>query len=240
MNRMTRNVMAGALAATVALGMAAPAAVAAPKAAHTKVDHKSAKAHKHVKTQRVTKSDRRLTAEQRRVAKTATIKVRHLERVAGWNKLVRLADTAARDAVLANIGGDVAELEGLKAGAAGATLEALTGLRAEVRKLRPEVYYTVVNDLRWAGRLDAALTAATAADPALAAELDAAAAKVDAVVDMLMTYDADTTRAELRAAKRALTSVAITLAADDEEESPEESPEEAPETETPDSDAGVS
>jgi hypothetical protein len=224
---MTRNAVVGAIAAVVALGTAAPAAVAAPKAAHAKVHHRSAKAHAkahHTKAHessrahahvRGTKADR-ISGAERRLAQQVRVKTRYLGRLADSRKVQRL-DDSVQQAVELNIADDLAQLNDLKAAAG--TTDAKT-LWTEVRSIRPEVYQTIVNELRLATSLKAALAATTDADPALVTQ-------VDSVIEALTGYDANTTRAELRAAMQVISSVADTLDADEADEP------EAPESETP-------
>ena len=190
MNPMTRTAVAGAIAAAVSLGAAAPAAFAAPHSAHVKVDHKSTKAHSPVKGAKA------LTAAQRVVVKQAALKSAYLGRLAGSTKVTSLEDTA-ESAVVANIAGDQAELSGVAT-----TLAAGTGvkdMRAQLRAYRPEVYNTIINDLRIATTLQAAVT-----DPAQA---DALAA----LVTTLESYDATTSRADLNTLKQALEAIEDSL-----------------------------
>ncbi len=106
MNRMTRGAVAAALAATVALGASAPAAVAGPKADHAKATHKTVKA---------TKADKaKATKAERALLKQSTRKQAYLTRLLDSNKLERLEQTA-EDAVRKNIEDDIAELEALTA-----------------------------------------------------------------------------------------------------------------------------
>lgn len=218
MNRITRNALAGALAAAVALGAAAPAAVAAPKASHAKVDHRSAKA------QKTTKAERRLAADQRWFGKQVMVKVRQLERIEFFRPLTRL-DQDVKDVVLGNIADDVAELKLIKGDGLDGTRQALKGLRSEARQYRPNVYKIIVNHLAWADRLDAKLADLDVTDATLATQVASASAKVDEAVAMLLGYDADTTARELRAAKRVLSSARSAF---------ETVSEETPDTEAPD------
>ena len=220
MNRMTRTAMAGALAAAVTLGAAAPAAVAKPKASHVKVD-KAAKAHK--------KSDRSFTATERRLAKEAARKDAYLGRLARSNKVERLEDTV-ESAVLENIAEDRAQLGELKAQAATTDVKEL---KAELRGFRPEVYHTIVNQLRLSTRLQKAIAEMTDAG-ALSAESDG----LTALVGLLSTYDAETARADLRAAQKVLSSVKEAVGAADEagDEAGETPESETPDTDTSDSD----
>lgn len=220
MNRMTRTAMAGALAAAVTLGAAAPAAVAKPKASHVKVDHKAAKAHKPAK------SDRSFTAGERRLAKEAARKDAYLGRLARSNKVERLEDTVEA-AVLENIAADRAQLGELKAQAATTDVKEL---KAELRGFRPEVYHTIVNQLRLSTGLQKAI-AEMADAGALSAESDG----LMALVELLSTYDAETARADLRAAQKVLSSAkeAVETADDEAGETPES---ETPDTDTSDSD----
>lgn len=221
MTRMTRTAMAGALAAAVALGVSAPAATAAPKASHVKTDHRAAKAHKHDKV------DRSLTAAQRRLAKQAARKDAYLGRLERSNKVERLEDTAEA-AVLANIAEDRTQLGDLKAPAATSDVKEL---RTEIRGFRPEVYHTIINQLRLATRMQKNIAAS-----AEAATLTAQTDQLTALLALLATYDAETARADLRAAQKVLSSVqeAVESADDADDESDTET--DTPETETPEGD----
>jgi hypothetical protein len=196
---MTRGAVAAALAATVALGASAPAAVAGPKADHAKATHKTVKADK-----------AKATKAERALLKQATRKQAYLTRLLDSKKLERLEQTA-EDAVTANILADIAELAALTTPTAA---DETTTAPAGVRSYRPEVYHTIINQLRLATRLQAAageLTEGT--DPAAVPAVTA----LGTLVGELKTYDADTTRAELRAAQRVLSSAMAAI--EDAEES---------------------
>lgn len=223
MNRITRNALAGALAAAVALGAAAPAAVAAPKAGHTKT-------HKHAKA---AKADR-LSAAERKLAKLAGAKSRYLVRLSDSRKVTRLEDTVEQ-AVQLNIADDVSRLQGMKDAAASTDVKTLS---RSLRAIRPEVYNTIVNDLRLAAVLRAALTDMVAKDSTLATQLDPLVAELDTLIATLSGYDASTSRADLRTAKRQLSGIAETVEGDESDDT--EAPDtEAPDTEAPDTDTGT-
>jgi len=183
MNRMTRAAMAGALAVTLSLGAAAPA-VAAPKAAHAKVAHKHGKAAK----------AERLTPAERRLAKQVARKSAYLGRLAKANKVKRL-DDVLEVAVVKNIDRDREQLGELKAEVGDVRGKVV---RRELRSFRPEAYHTIINQLRRANRLERALAEVDAAGAATQAETLAG------LVELLKTYDAETRRADLRAAQRVL------------------------------------
>ncbi len=208
MNRTTRAALAGALTAAVAFGAAAPAAVAAPKPAHVKAEHKAGKAHKHVKAER-------LSAAERRLAKEATRKDAKLGRIAKAKKVERL-DDAVEASVLENIDGDRAQLSEAKANLATGDLKEL---KADVRAIRPEVYNTIVNQLRLATRLQKDVAAMDGTDSSTAA-----AEALAKLLGSLITFDAETERAELRAAQRVLSSVKNVLEEAEEAEEAEADP----------------
>lgn len=187
MNRMTRTAMAGALAVALSLGAAAAPAVAAPKAAHAKVAHKHGKAAK----------AERLTPAERLLAKQVARKSAYLGRLAKANKVERL-DDLVEAAVVENIERDREQLAELKADVGDVKGKVV---RRELRTFRPEVYHTIINQLRLAKGLEKALADVSAAGAETQVEALAG------LVDLLMTYDAETKRAELRAAQRVLSEV---------------------------------
>jgi len=220
MNRMTRGAVAAALAATVALGASAPAAVAGPKADHAKATHKTVKATKADKADKAKagkakagKVDRRLSPAERRERRQAARKQAYLTRLLDANKLERLEDTA-EDAVRESIEGDIADLAALTTPTTTVGEEAAADV--DVRTYRPEVYHTIINQLRLATRLQAA---EDALPEGTVTEVPAVTA-LGTLVGELMIYDATTTRAELRAAQRVLSSAraAVEEAEEDAEE----------------------
>ena len=223
MNRITRNALAGALAAAVALGTAAPAAVAAPKAGHPKTPT-------HAKAAKAA----RLSAAERKLPKLAGAKSRYLVRLSDSRKVTRLEDTVEQ-AVQLNIADDVSRLQGMKDAAASTDVKTLS---RSLRAIRPEVYNTIVNDLRLAAAFRAALTGMVAADSTLATQLDPLVAELDTLIATLSGYDASTSRADLRTAKRQLSGIAETVEGDESDDT--EAPDtEAPDTEAPDTDTGT-
>ena len=182
MNRISRNAVAAALTAAVALGVTAPAATAAPK-------HTHAKAHHHV-----TKADRALTPAQRRLSKEAARKDAYLGRLAKAPKVARLADDV-EEAVLLSITGDRSDLQELRADVAGKKGEDLKALARDLRKIRPEVYNTIINQLRLATRMQTPAEGVAKAD------------ELAALIEKLECYDATVSRADLRAAQRVLSEV---------------------------------
>lgn len=209
MNRMTRGAVAAALAATVALGASAPAAVAGPKADHAKAAHKTVKATKADKAQ--------ASKAERALLKQSTRKQAYLTRLLDSNKLERLEDTA-EGAVRKNIEGDIAELAALTAPTttdADGTTPTTTTPPAGVRDYRPEVYHTIINQLRLATRLQAAAgEPAEGTDPAAVPSLT----ELGTLATELMTYDALTKRSELRAAQRTLSAALAAIEEADESE----------------------
>lgn len=191
MNRMTRNALAAALTAAVALGVTAPVASAAPKAAHARTEHKAVKAHK---THKAAKADRALAGAQRRLSREVARKDAYLGRLARAHKVVRLADDV-ETAVVLNITGDRTDLTTLKSSFAASSGDDLRALAREVHKVRPEVYNTIVNQLR----------VATWLQPRAAALPEAG--DLAALIETLEGYDATTSRADLRAAQRVLAKV---------------------------------
>ena len=188
MNRISRNAVAAALTAAVALGVTAPAATAAPKHAHAKAHHHVTKAHKH------TKADRALTPAQRRLSKEAARKDAYLGRLAKAAKVARLADDV-EEAVVLSITGDRSDLQELRADVAGKKGEDLKALARDLRKIRPEVYNTIINQLRLATRMQTPAAAVAKAD------------ELAALIEKLECYDATVSRADLRAAQRVLSEV---------------------------------
>jgi hypothetical protein len=209
---MIRGAVAAALAATVALGASAPAAVAAPKADHAKATHKTVKATKADKA-KSGKADRALSPAERKTLRQAKRKQAYLDRLLDSNKLDRLGGTA-EDAVRMNIEDDIAELKAMTTPTTTAA-EETTGTRAGVRSYRPEVYHTIINQLRLATRLQAAageLTEGT--DPAAVPSLT----ELGTLATELMTYDAQTKRSQLRATQRTLSAALAAIEEADESE----------------------
>lgn len=208
MNRTSRNAVAAALTAVVAFGMTAPEATAAPKHAHAKAHHQVTKAHKGAK------ADRTLTPAQRRLTRVVARKDAYLGRLVKSPKVVRLAD-GVEEAVVASITGDCDDLDAIKAGVAGAKGEDLKALARDLRKIRPEVYNTIINQLRLATRMQTAAAGLTVAGD------------LDTLIQTLEGYDATVSRADLRAAQRVLSKVktAIDAADGDSADTPD-----APET----------
>ena len=216
MNRMSRNAVAAAVTAVVAFGVTAPEATAATKHAHAKAHHQVSKAHKGVK------ADRTLTPAQRRLAREAARKDAYLGRLAKSPKVARLAD-GVEEAVVSSITGDRDDLDALKADVAETKGEDLKSLARELRKIRPEVYNTIINQLRLATRMQTAAAALTEADA------------LDALIETLEGYDATVARADLRAAQRVLTKVQTAI--DEADEADDESSDTPDAPETPDAPA---
>jgi hypothetical protein len=213
MNRMTRTAMAGALAVALSLGAAAAPAVAAPKAAHAKV------AHKHGKTAKA----ERLTPAERLLAKQVARKSAYLGRLAKANKVERL-DDVVEAAVVKNIERDREQLAELKADVGDVRGKAV---RRELRTFRPEVYHTIINQLRLAKGAEKALADVSAEGA------EAQADTLAGLVELLMTYDAETKRAELRAAQRVLSEVTGALEELEDGEDTDEGTDEGAETTQP-------
>lgn len=194
MNRITRNAAAAAMAAAVALGATVPAASAATKAPHARAHHHVAKPHHVAKAHKGAKADHSLTAAQRRLSREAARKEAYLGRLAKSAKVNRLAD-AVKSPLVENITGDSSDLDALKAEVAGKSGADLKDLAASIRKFRPEVYNTIINQLRLATRMQSAAGALPQAT------------SLDGLISTLGTYDATVSRADLRAAQRELTKI---------------------------------
>ncbi|HEX6486703.1 MAG TPA: hypothetical protein VF012_08325 [Nocardioidaceae bacterium] len=204
---MTRTAMAGALAVALSLGAAAAPAVAAPKAAHAKVAHKHGKEAK----------------AERLLAKQVARKSAYLGRLAKANKVERL-DDLVEAAVVENIERDREQLAELKADVGDVKGKVV---RRELRTFRPEVYHTIINQLRRAKGLERALADVSAAG------VEAQADTLAGLVELLMTYDAETKRAELRAAQRVLSEVTGALDELEDGEGADEGADEGAETTQP-------
>jgi hypothetical protein len=220
MNRISRAAVATAMAATVALGASAPAAVAGPpehaKGAHAKAA--KAKADKGV-TAQSDKAERRAAQVERKLDRQIARKSAFLTRVERSNKLTSLEDAYGL-LVRGNVTGDVTDLEGISARVdAATTLGELRVLATDVRAVRPAVYHTIINQVRRATAMQA--VAADAAD---------VLALLDPALDALSAFDATTPRSDLRAVQQTLAAAADLLEAVEEDELSEE--------ETPDSTDG--
>lgn len=222
MNRMTRNVAAAALAAAVALGASAPAAVAGPKSGEAKAAQKAGGRSDQAKE---AKADRAASQLQRKVTKEATRKVAYLDRLAESSKVQGLVDA---EVVALNIADDIAALEAeVAAVAAGSDVRAAA---ETVRSYRPENYHRIVSLLRLATELEATLATMPVALPEQAAALTE-------LIEALLTFDATTSRAQLKEGQQVVAAVKEAL---ESAETPAETPaEETPVEPAPDADLGT-
>lgn len=212
MNRMSRNVLAAALSAVVALG-AAPAAVAGPHGhGHGKGDKVAAKA---------VKDERHARAGQGRtygLAKRADRKADYLDRLALSNKVTGLGDLALP--VMLNISADSDELRDLAEAFRQGSFD--TTDLSDLRAIRPEVYHRIINQVRLVTELIAELETTPAEDPgavvtdptvppadapatatatATLADASGQLAALQALLVELQAYDARTSRADLKSAQ---------------------------------------
>jgi hypothetical protein len=223
MSRTTRT--AAALAAVAALGLAAPAASAAPHqhGGHSSVAHHQGGKHKPAKPAK-------LTQAQKKVAQQVDTLDRRLARVVGGSMLTRLpADE--RSQVTANVTADRAALAGLGSTAAAATSVAdLAPVTRALRSVRPESYAAAVAALRQVARLDQRVADNTAALAAVDGDASDAVTANEAAATALagaeahaLAVTASSSRADLRllhvdlvTAHRALDLVEQLLGDDDE------------------------
>ena len=219
MSRTTRT--AAALTAVVALGLAAPAASAAP--------HHHAGSHAQASHHQAHHASRLGQAQKKAAALVRTLD-RRLARVAGDRALARLSSDA-RTQVAANVAADRASLAALGEAAASATsLAELQPVTTALRVVRPENYGVTLVTLRQVTRLTqrvaddaAALAAVTDRDVSEGvAANEAAATAVAAAGSHALALTAASTRrdlravgADLRTARQALDTVEQVLASDD-------------------------
>ena len=211
MYRITRHalagIVAGAAAGALALGMTPPV-VAAPHAAAAKAGHVAVAkplkaAHGKSAAARASKAARRVALAKRRLSHEAARKSTYLGRV-----LVRVTYTGleadVQDAVRGNVENDRAALAAFKETVALAAPSELADLRSDLRRVRPEVYNSILAQLK------------------VASVLKAEAVRVDApdAVDLLgrlettvSAYTARTTRAQLRVSREWLTTAAALVEA---------------------------
>lgn len=194
MNRLSRNALAGALAAAIALGMGAPAANAASHGhtKHTKHAHHAGHANpaRHGRADQ-TKADR-LGHAERKLAHEAARKSQFLGRVLGSNRLARL-DDSVESSVRSNIQADQATLDGFAPSAA-ADSGSLQPAADQLHAMRPEVYNRIISELRLAAQLRSQAT-------------DTQAVTLDTTVAKLVTFTASTPRSELSSTQAELTRV---------------------------------
>ena len=222
------SVAAVALSVSVALGFAAPAAVAGPPANHP--THAKAT---HGKTD---KAAQPTTQKQRQALRDIARVDAKLDKAVKKSRVERLA-ADAQAAVLANVALDRAKLAALKEAVAAADSGLdLRQVRKDLRQTRPQVYIVVINDLRQAARIqartvanDALLAEATDADAVAANE--AAKTAVAEAVALAVKVTATSSKSELRAvhaavvtARKALGAVADALEADEADETDETEP----------------
>jgi hypothetical protein len=211
MNRISRAAVATAMAAAVALGASAPAAVAGPPE-HAKGAH--AKAGKAEKAKGPAKVDRLSAQLERRLDRQISRKHAFLTRIAGSDRLANLGANA--ELVKTNVTADLTALTGLTVAVdAATTVGELKELAADVRAVRPEVYNRIISQVRRATAMQA-----------LAVEVPEAASLLAGALDTLAAFSATTPRSELRAMQSVLAQAAALLEA---VEVPEESVEPAPE-----------
>jgi hypothetical protein len=220
------SIAAVALSVSVALGFAAPAAVAGPPANHP--THAKA-----VKTDKAAQP----AAQKRRQALRDIARVdARLDRAVRDSRLKRLA-AEVQTAVRANVALDHAKLATLTTAVetADSALD-LRQVRKELRQTRPQVYTVVINDLRQAARIQARALAndallAEAPDADAVAANEAAKTAVAEAVALAMKVTATSSKSELRAvhaavvtARKALGAVADALEADETDETEQVEP----------------
>jgi hypothetical protein len=219
MNRISRAAVATAMAAAVALGASAPAAVAGPPE-HAKGAHAKASKAEKAKGPKAAKADRMSALLERKLDRQITRKSAFLTRIAESDRLASLEETYAT-LVGANIAADLVHLEELRTQVSddAATFEVVRGLSVDVRAVRPQVYNQVISQIRRATAMQA-----------LAGEVPEAEALLTGALDSLSTFTAITPRNALRDVHSLLAQAAALLEA---VEVPEES--DVPETGTDES-----
>ncbi|HEX6514410.1 MAG TPA: hypothetical protein VF049_02465 [Nocardioidaceae bacterium] len=225
--KLSRHATAAALAVAVSLGAGAPVAMAAPHGGHAGLAH--AKAH-HVKGEHG-KSNAKLSRAQRKLAHQVARKDHFLARLLDRGALSRLDDTV-EGVVRTNIEGDRTDLAALADLVTASTGEDLGALGDQVRAVRPEVYNSIISQLRQATRLQSALDASAPApaDGTDATAVDPATSLTEVVAE-LEGLDATATRSQLRETRHTLAQVADAVDGDDADEAGE-----AEETEPEDGD----
>jgi hypothetical protein len=154
MKRSMRNAVAAAVTAAVAFGVTAPAATAAPQAKSKKVHVKRVSAKAHGKN-----TDRLLTNARRVVVREISRKDAALVRVARQRGMTDLEPTVL-EVVQASVQADRDNLVVLATAAASATsLVEVRDVQVQVRAVRPEIYNTVVSNLRRAAHLESQVAA---------------------------------------------------------------------------------
>jgi hypothetical protein len=216
------SVAAVALSVSVALGFAAPAAVAGPPA-----DHPTHVKAEHNKTDKAAQPARQKVRQVlREIARVDT----KLDRAVRPSRIARL-DAAAQTAVLVNVALDHAKLAELKTAVetADSGLD-LRQVRKDLRQTRPQAYTVVINDLRQAAKIQARTVAndallADAANPDAVAANETAKTAVAEAVALALKVTATSAKSELRAvhaavvtARKALGAVADALEPDEGDE----------------------
>ena len=216
------SVAAVALSVSVALGFAAPAAVARPPA-----DHPTHVKAEHNKTDKAAQPARQ---KVRQALRDIDRMDATLDRAVRKSRVERLA-ADVQTTVLGNVALDHARLATLKTAVEAAdTALALRQVRKDVRKTRPQVYTVVINDLRQATKIQARTVAndallGEAGDADAAAANEAAKTAAAEAVALALKVTATSSKAELRAvhaavvtARKALGAVADALEPDDNDQ----------------------
>lgn len=223
MNSITRRALAGAVSGVVAGGLAlgmTPPVAAAPHAVHAKAGHAAkASAHSKAAQARLDRADRKVALAKRQLSQEATRKDAYLGRMLGRVKYLGL-EAGVRDAVRLTIEADRAALVTFKETVTTAAAADLPGLAADLRKVRPEVYNSVLAQLKEAAILKAAATELV----------------VPEAIDLLGTlettvsaYTARTTHAQLQVSREWLaTAAALIEAAAVPAEEPADAPADEP------------
>lgn len=218
MKQSTRALTAG-IAAAVAFGFAAPAAVAAPPAGHAKPAHSKSADDKPAHD----KVSAKLAQQLRQVVRDIAHKDAALVRVVRESRSSRLS-ADAKSAVSTNVTADRAALDGLRAAveAADSALD-LRQVRTDLRDVRPSVYQSVINGLWRADRIAAGALANETALAELAAEgaettaavvtNEAVTTAVAAARELGFAITATSPKAEQRAFQRALVAAQQALGA---------------------------
>ena len=177
MNKMTRTAMAGALAVALSLGAAAAPAVAAPKAAHAKVAHKHGKA---AKAERLRPAERLLHARSRASPRTSDASRRPTRSSVSTTRSRRLRWRTSS-----------------------VTVSSSRSFKADVRDVKGKVVRGEPGPSgpRSTTRSSTSSAGLEGLEKALA-DVSVAGAETQAetlagLVELLMTYDAETKRAEL-------------------------------------------
>lgn len=205
-----------ATAALLAVGVSAPSSLAAPHAhakhhaAHVKTAHTKS-AHANTGHGKAAAEQRKADRAQAKLAREAARKERAIARnVRDFRFHGIAADQVAT--VKANADADVAGLQTFAGQAAAATtLTDVRAVAAQVHAVRPEGYLILENELRRAGRLQAQVDAALAADPTAA--VTDVTTSLQSAVDKALAYHATDGKAVLRSIRADLAAAATALEA---------------------------